>query len=228
MAFSPDSKYLLTRGVPPGDDIRGPNRVAQVFVWELDKREQVAQFLGGAAAVAFSPDGKTLAVSESTGRIALRDTTKWAVTGTFRDSHGRATALAFGPDARLYSGYADATVLAWDPRGCEAPGRTEVTVSRAFFGPTCPAGRSAGAQVVSPSRCSRSHGKRSLGGAGVDVGGAGVVFAGDQGGECGRGCSGGSAASSASRRAGTEGPVPTLFRNNRGNFPGGSRNCLVL
>ena len=32
------------------------------------------------------------------------------------------TALAFGPDGRLFSGSPDATVLAWDPRAAKPPG----------------------------------------------------------------------------------------------------------
>jgi WD40 repeat protein len=121
MAFSRDGKYLVTRGAPRGDAGRVVRPPDQLFVWEVATGKKIAQFPGAASVVAFAPDGKTLAVAEPTGRIVLRDTTKWAVTGYFRDSRARALSLAIGPDGRVYSGYVDATVLVWDPQRAGPP-----------------------------------------------------------------------------------------------------------
>lgn len=123
MAFSADSKYIATGGAAlsafaqqrlslPGD---------QVFVWEVATGKMVAQLPGGATAGAFAPDGKTLAIAESDGTIALWDTAKWTVRGEFRGPRARVTTLTFGPDGRLFSGSVDATVLAWDPQAAKAP-----------------------------------------------------------------------------------------------------------
>jgi WD40 repeat protein len=69
---------------------------------------------------ALSPDGKTMATASPDGTISYRDAAG-QVRGEIRGPRGRVTALAFGPDGRLYSGCRDATVLVWEPRAAGRP-----------------------------------------------------------------------------------------------------------
>ncbi len=75
--------------------------------------------------VAYSRDGKTAAVVASGGMIQLRDAATWDVRGELRGPGERPTAIALGPDGRLYTGSTDGTVLAWDTRSVKPPTRPE-------------------------------------------------------------------------------------------------------
>src|SRR5262249_3673808 len=66
--------------------------------------------------LAFGPDGATVVTPAADGLVEFRDATTGQLRGEFRGPLGRPTALALGPDGRLFTGTPDATVLAWDPR----------------------------------------------------------------------------------------------------------------
>jgi hypothetical protein len=82
----------------------------------------------GAVVVAFSPDGRTVALArgvdfggaaelpEDAGTVHLYETATWTVRAEFRGGQGRVTALTFAPSGRLLVGGLDTTVLAWDVR----------------------------------------------------------------------------------------------------------------
>ena len=71
--------------------------------------------------IVVSPDGKTVAVAGYDRTIQVRDAATGRVLGEIGGLSERATALAIGPDGRLYSGSLDGTVLAWDPRAAKPP-----------------------------------------------------------------------------------------------------------
>jgi len=108
-AFSPDGRLLATGG-----------RDNTARLWDLATGQQLREFPGHPGwiqAVAFSRDGRTMAVSH------WRSLRLWEVsTGKERrrfDGHeGDGTALAFAPNGRtLASGSTDTTALIWDLTG---------------------------------------------------------------------------------------------------------------
>jgi hypothetical protein len=116
LAFSPDSKRLATASLDK-----------TVTLWDTSTGQQrtrilmIPSFI--AWAVAFSPNGKTLAIAtgpddfrvRQPGDIKLWDVATETVRTTLR-GHGRAaTSIVFSPDGQsLISGSADTTVRFWD------------------------------------------------------------------------------------------------------------------
>jgi WD40 repeat protein len=67
-------------------------------------------------AVAYSPDGQTLAAALDDGTVALRDVPTGRVRLVMQATPARAACLAFAPDGRtLAAGNLDGTVSLWDP-----------------------------------------------------------------------------------------------------------------
>jgi RNA polymerase sigma factor (sigma-70 family) len=123
LAFSPDSRLLVTCS----ENAYGPARAGQrspvdrVFVWDVATGKPAAGVPPdglplGAGSAAFSADGRALATASADGVIRLWETATWTVRAEFRGHRDRVSALAFGPDGRLFSGSLDTTVLAWDVR----------------------------------------------------------------------------------------------------------------
>ena len=95
-------------------------------LWDIASGKEVADdpppHWSDVEVMTFGPDGKTIAVATPDGRtIQFRDAATGQVRGEFRGPRDRVTALAFGPDGRLFTGSLDATVLAWDPRAVGRP-----------------------------------------------------------------------------------------------------------
>jgi WD40 repeat protein len=111
VAFSPDSKAVLVGGYQ------------EILQWDLEKaalRKRIAQgeIKGQVRALAFSKDGKYLAVAEGvpsvSGAIRLLDLATGAVTATLAEAKDEMFALAFSPDGKwLAAGGADAIVRVW-------------------------------------------------------------------------------------------------------------------
>jgi WD40 repeat protein len=147
LAFSPDSKSLACAGgwneggVPKGVTINLQKRVTitgkegfYVLLWDTATGKELRRFGGlkdNIKAVAFSPDGKTVAATSRDGRIALWE----AATGKellhilahpdHTDSpFACSPCLAFAPDGkRLASGSTDGTVRLWDAGTAKELGR---------------------------------------------------------------------------------------------------------
>jgi WD40 repeat protein len=133
-AFSPDGKLVVTASPALSDffqkQLQRPAN--QVYVWDVKTGKRIARLPDGlptgAVVVAFSPDGRTLALApgvefggaakhpEAAGTVYLYETATWTVQAEFRGGQGHVTSLAFAPDGRLLAGGTDTTVLAWDIR----------------------------------------------------------------------------------------------------------------
>jgi RNA polymerase sigma factor (sigma-70 family) len=113
-AFSPDGRFLVDWAENPF----GRSRMDHVCVWDAATGRAVATLAAGprngAANAAFAPDGRTLAIASADGTVRLWELATWKVRAEFRGHRDRVTALAFGPDGRLFSGGLDTVVLGWD------------------------------------------------------------------------------------------------------------------
>jgi dipeptidyl aminopeptidase/acylaminoacyl peptidase len=121
-AFSPDGRLLADWAENPF----GRSRMDHMYVWEAQTGRAVATLAAGprtgAANAAFAPDGRTLATASADGTIRLWEVATCKVRAEFRGHRDRVTALAFGPDGRLFTGGLDTVVLGWDVR----PPRSQV------------------------------------------------------------------------------------------------------
>src|SRR5438874_1020736 len=103
-------------------------------VWAVGTGRAVATLTAGprpgAANAAFARDGRTLATASGDGIIRLWEVATWKVRAEFRGHRDRVTALAFGPDGRLFTGGLDTVVLGWDVRPPRGP--TKGTLAEAW------------------------------------------------------------------------------------------------
>jgi WD40 repeat protein len=115
-AFSPDGRLLADWAENPF----GRSRMDHVTVWDAATGRLVATPADGprpgAANAAFAPDGRTFATASADGIIRLWEVATWKVRAEFRGHRDLITALAFGPDGRLFSGGLDTVILGWDMR----------------------------------------------------------------------------------------------------------------
>src|SRR5262249_27263605 len=88
LLFSPDSKFLLTRGT---DNV--------LKIWNVDTVMEHTT-LNAQGPAAFSRDGKTLAAI-AMGTVKLFESGSWKQCSTIRAPMPRIQALAFSPDNRL-------------------------------------------------------------------------------------------------------------------------------
>jgi len=122
-AFSPDGRLLIDWAENP----LGRSRIDHVYVWDATTGRAVATLAAsprsGATNAAFAPDGRTLATASADGIVRLWETATWKVRTEFRGHRDRVTALAFGPDGRLFTGGLDTIVLGWDVRPPREPAK---------------------------------------------------------------------------------------------------------
>jgi WD40 repeat protein len=111
VAFANDGKLLATAG---GQE----DKFGEVHLYDLATGMKRLSFQGHAAmvdAVAFAPDGKTLASGSWDKTIKFWDTATGKELATLRGHNRRVWSLAFSPDGKLLaSGSADGIVKLWD------------------------------------------------------------------------------------------------------------------
>jgi WD40 repeat protein len=110
--FSPDGRLLARVG--HADEVRG----LQVCIWEAATGRhclRVSFPAKSAYALAFAPDGKTLAIGSADGSFRLLECATGKVLRTFTGHRGAIHGLRFSPDSELlYTASDDTTVLMWD------------------------------------------------------------------------------------------------------------------
>ena len=109
MAFSPDGKTLAT-----DDDSNGPVRL-----WDVATGRQVGHGFGSGspstASVAFSPDGKILAIGTYGGSVQLWDVATGQQIGSLDTHSGQVNSVAFSPDGKtLATGDDSGAARLWD------------------------------------------------------------------------------------------------------------------
>jgi RNA polymerase sigma factor (sigma-70 family) len=132
LTFCPDGRLVVTWTENPF----GSSTTDRVAVWDVATGRAVRTLTSGrpigAGSAAFAPDGRTLATASANGLIRLWEVATWTVRAEFRGHRDRITALAFGPDGRLFTGGLDTVVLGWDVRPPRGPARG--TLAKAWEG----------------------------------------------------------------------------------------------
>jgi WD40 repeat protein/DNA-binding SARP family transcriptional activator len=133
LSFSPDGRYLAGDGAEV--KIGGNTEV-----YDIRRGRRMTIATGDLVrSVAFSHDGRLLAVGHYGGTVALVSTSDWKVSGRRLAGHReRVTAVEFAPDDRtLVTGSADGTARLWDvatrrPVGTALPIQADSYVAASF------------------------------------------------------------------------------------------------
>ncbi|MEV0326875.1 trypsin-like peptidase domain-containing protein [Micromonospora echinospora] len=128
--YSPDGKVLVATGGPSLDAVTSGKATAPFTYWLMRwnladsdvapiwvnyKVDDASKNPYPSGEVTFSPDGKSIAIPMSNGRIELREARTGKLVHTLDGNHGFATTVAFnGNGTVLASGGSDRNVRLWD------------------------------------------------------------------------------------------------------------------
>ena len=124
LAFAQDSVTFVS-GDPKDGKIRSYGMQPRVANWLFSNRnppfaklsQEEPEIQKGVNALAFSPDGKTVASAHGDNTVRLWDPITSNETATLKGHKERINTLAFSPDsALLASGSADDSIILWDVR----------------------------------------------------------------------------------------------------------------
>ncbi len=112
LALSPTENRAAL--ITPHGDSRclGP---MQVQVWDIDSKKilESISFPQGASALAYSPDGKFLAIGTNDGAVHLTDAATYETVREFHAAPGAFVRLAFRPDGKALAAATQDTVQVW-------------------------------------------------------------------------------------------------------------------
>jgi WD40 repeat protein len=115
LVFSPDGKLLASAsGLPMAG---GPMTVVEVTLWDLATRRAIVSLKAttpSPEAVAFSPDGRFLAVGSSGATVTLWDVAERRVVATLKGHEYGVWAVAFSPDGKTLVVNDASTLKLWD------------------------------------------------------------------------------------------------------------------
>jgi WD40 repeat protein len=112
VAFHPNGIWLACGGI---DYLATSGSDGAVTIWNVDDRQRVATFLGGAVSLAFDPSGRLLAVTSPESTINIWEVSTQQQLHEIPASGVRVAAVRFSPDGRLLAaGCEDQTLRIWD------------------------------------------------------------------------------------------------------------------
>jgi WD40 repeat protein len=135
LAFSPDGRLLASRNSSP-DPLGGvpANPEITIRLWEVaTATEALSLPITGLAQVAFSSDGRLLAVAPVDQQIILWDLRRRQEHQRFKGFDAEVTGLTFSPDGRrLVSSLGDTTLLVWEVAAVQPSGLAGADLARAW------------------------------------------------------------------------------------------------
>jgi RNA polymerase sigma factor (sigma-70 family) len=113
--LSADRKVMAVTFHPTDDRLGGLALRTKVKLWDVATGKEIdgpVPHWVYAQTMAFGPDAKTITVATAAGPIQICDAVTGKVRAELQCPHGRATALAYGPDGQLFTGAGEGTVFA--------------------------------------------------------------------------------------------------------------------